>query len=561
MASRLGDILVSWGVISIPELQYYLELQAQEDPRQRRRLGRILLDDEKVTEITLAAALAHAYGLRSVDLSLEEVDRTVSRILPRQIAMRAMVLPISQTDQGVAVAASDPVDVLGLDDVRMYLRQSLGEVPIEVVVAPESQLRRKLAEVWNEATAVDALGSMTDAPKSRSDLAEEHEGAITAVQQILTAAIRLRATDVHVEPMPNEVRIRMRVDGALRKVMSLPPTGLAPLTSRIKIMANLDITQRRVPQDGRAQVIVNGLPHNLRVSTLPSLRGEKVVIRLLSDIGELPALRSLGIPETMVPVVHHTLRSPQGLLLITGPTGSGKSTTLYCAINEVITGDRNLITLEDPVEIELPGVTQVQIDERAGMTFQAGLRAMLRQDPDIMMVGEIRDQETAELAIRAALTGHLVLATVHTNDAASAVTRLLDMGVPRYLIASALSMVMAQRLVRRPCPSCRQPDQPTAEVIERLSLTPARAAGLVRGVGCEQCDGQGYRGRVGVYEILRMDRSVQNVLLNGGDEAQLTKAAAPLGWQSLLDAGINLACSGQTTVAEVLRVLTTVSAS
>jgi type IV pilus assembly protein PilB len=555
MANRLGDILVSWDVITTQELHHFLAVQAQEDPRRRRRLGRILLDEQRVTEITLAAALAHAYGLRSVDLSVDEVDREVSRILPHQIAVRALVLPIAHTDAGVVVAAADPVDVLSLDDVRMYLRQAIGDTPIEVVVAPESQLRRKLAAVWSEATVADALEAQTTGVQVISD-DDAHQGAITAVQQILTTALRLRATDVHVEPLPDQVRIRMRVDGTLRKVMTLPRPGLAPLTSRIKIMGNLDIAQKRIPQDGRAQVRVNGLVHNLRISTLPALRGEKVVIRLLNDMGELPALRSLGIPQTMIPLVHATLRRPQGLLLITGPTGSGKTTTLYSAINEVVSGERNLITLEDPVEIELPGVTQVQIDEKSGMTFEAGLRAMLRQDPDIMMVGEIRDRQTAELAIRAALTGHLVLATVHTNDAASAVTRLLDMGVPRYLIASALTMVMAQRLLRRPCASCQEPDVPSPDVIERLSLTPGMAAGLVRGAGCERCDGLGYRGRVGVFEIMRMDRSVQTVLLNGGDGAELTKAAAPLGWQPLLDSGIELACAGRTTLEEVLRVLT-----
>lgn len=557
--NRLGDILVSWGAITPQDLQQSLEQQeAERATKGHRRLGRILLDEERVTEITLAAALAQAYGLRAVDLSVNDVDRAVAQLLPRTIALRSLVLPIARDDQTVTVAAADPLDVLGLDDVRMSLQQTLGRTRIDVVVAPETQLRRKLAQVWSEAATADALGSVAlSADESVLESAEEEAGATTAVQQILTDAVRMRATDVHIEPLPSEIRVRMRVDGALRKVMSLPPAGLAPLTSRIKIMAGLDITRRRIPQDGRAQVLINGVRHNLRVSTLPSLRGETVVIRLLSDIGDLPALRSLGIPESMVPVVYASLRSPQGLLLISGPTGSGKTTTLYSAINEVLTGERNLITLEDPVEIELPGVTQVPIDERAGMTFEAGLRAILRQDPDIVMVGEIRDQQTADLALRAALTGHLVLATVHTNDAPSAVTRLVDMGVPRYLLASALSMVMAQRLVRRPCPSCLEPDTAPQEVVERLRLTPKQLAGLVRGRGCERCDGRGLRGRIGVYEILRIDPAVQEVLLTGGTQSQLVAAAT--GWRPLLQAGIDLASEGHTTVGEVMRVLTTAS--
>ena len=268
--------------------------------------------------------------------------------------------------------------------------------------------------------------------------------------------------------------------------------------------------------------VINGVSYNMRVSTLPTLRGEKVVIRLLTDVGELPTLCHAG--PTVGPVagmLNRTLRSPQGLVLITGPTGSGKTTTLYSAINEIITGDRNLITLEEPVEIELPGVSQVQIDEKSGMTFEAGLRSVLRQDPDIIMVGEIRDQTTAELAIRAALTGHLVLATVHTNDAASAVVRLVDMGVPRYLIASALTLVIAQRLVRKPCPSCVVPDVADQDTRARLRLTDRQAQAMMRGTGCEQCEGRGFRGRTGVYEMLPFAPEVRKALLAGGDE-QLT---------------------------------------
>ncbi|MCU0299515.1 MAG: GspE/PulE family protein, partial [Candidatus Nanopelagicales bacterium] len=443
-------------------------------------------------------------------------------------------------------------------DVRMTLRQLLGDVDVQIAVAPESQIRRKLASTWSEANTAEAL-SVFDAHSADNAVedVESDEGAITAVRQILTAAIRLGATDVHVEPLPDEVRIRMRVDGALRKVMSLPRSGQAPLTSRIKIMANLDIARKRVPQDGRAHTVINGMNYNMRVSTLPTLRGEKVVIRLLTDVGELPTLSTLGLPGAQLRMLHQTLRSPQGLVLITGPTGSGKTTTLYSAINEVVTGDRNLITLEEPVEIELPGVSQVQIDEKAGMTFAAGLRSVLRQDPDIIMVGEIRDQTTAELAIRASLTGHLVLATVHTNDAASAVVRMVDMGVPRYLISSALTLVIAQRLLRKPCPSCVVHEVPDAETRARLRLSEQQAQAMVRGTGCEQCDGLGFKGRTGVYEMLPFAADVRRALLAGGDENALTGAARPYGWRPLIEAGIDVACAGRTTVSEILRVLMT----
>lgn len=563
MRGKLGEVLVAWGAITPADLQHCLAIQAREPARRRRRLGRILLDEERVTEITLAAALAHSHGLRAVDLAQEELDPGLARSIPQAVAQRALVLPLNVTDNTLRIAAADPVDVVGLDDVRMHLQRQHKGLRLEVVVAPETQIRRRLASTWSEATAVEALEGFdteTVSTGTEEETSGTDAGAVSAVHQILATALRIGASDIHVEPMRDEVRIRMRVDGTLRKVMALPKSGQSPLTSRIKIMANMDIAQKRVPQDGRARIAVDGLGRNIRVSTLPTLHGEKVVIRLLTDIGELPALSALGFPPRGLQIVHEALRSPQGLVLITGPTGSGKTTTLYSAIHEVVTGDRNLITLEEPVEIELPGVSQVQIDERAGMTFAAGLRSVLRQDPDIIMVGEIRDQVTAELAIRAALTGHLVLATVHTIDAPSAVIRLVDMGVPRYLIASSLRLVIAQRLVRRPCRFCAQPQLPDDETRSRLHLTDAQAAALVVGKGCERCETSGYRGRTGVYELLPVTRAVRSALIDGGDEDTLAAAARTGGWQPLLDAGIEVATRGQTTASEVLRVLLSTSA-
>lgn len=558
MRQRVGEILVSWGAITQDELRHCLVVQSQDPPRRRRRLGRILLDEERVTEIALATALAEAHDLKAVDLSQEEIDPSVARSIPQMVAMKALVVPLSRTNNTLRVAAADPVDVVGLDDVRMHLQRSHRGATLEVVVAPESQIRRRLASTWSEANAADALEGFETSEKSAAVEPEEggaDAGAVSAVQQILATAIRMGASDIHIEPMADEVRVRMRVDGGLRKVMSLPRSGQAPLTSRVKIIANLDIAQKRVPQDGRARIRVDGVGRNIRVSTLPTLHGETVVIRLLADIGELPALTALGIPKDMLSRVHQALRSNQGLVLITGPTGSGKTTTLYSAIHEVVTGDRNLITLEEPVEIELPGVSQVQIDEKTGMTFAAGLRSVLRQDPDIIMVGEIRDKVTAELAIRAALTGHLVLATVHTVDAPSAVIRLVDMGVPRYLIASSLIMVIAQRLVRKPCPACLVADPPDPETRQRLHLTDSQAGAMVKGRGCERCDAHGYKGRMGVFEVLPVSKAVRASLVSGGDEEVLARAATPEGWKPLLETGVEVAARQQTTTAELLRVL------
>ena len=558
MSRKLGDILVGWGAISPAELQHCLAMQAQEPPRRRRRLGRILLDEERVTEITLARALAESHGLQAVDLSQEEIDPDLARSIPQLVAKRALVLPLQIQDGTLRIAAADPVDVVGLDDVRLHILRKHKGVRVQVVVAPESQLRRRLASTWSEANAVEALEGFDDATPStvvEEEASGADAGAVSAVHQIMATAIRLGASDIHVEPLAGEVRVRMRVDGTLRKVMVLPKSGQAPLTSRIKIIANIDIAQRRVPQDGRARISLDGVSRNIRVSTLPTLHGEKVVIRLLTDIGELPALSALGIPPEGLSIIHEALRSSQGLVLITGPTGSGKTTTLYSAIHEIVTGERNLITLEEPVEIELPGVSQVQIDEKVGMTFAAGLRSVLRQDPDIIMVGEIRDKVTADLAIRAALTGHLVLATVHTIDAPSAVIRLVDMGVPRYLIASSLNLVIAQRLVRRPCQYCIQPQVPDPETRQRLQLSQEQSLAMVVGRGCEKCEAHGYRGRTGVFEVLPVTKDVRAALMSGGDEATLAAAARDSGWKPLIESGVDVAVRRQTTAAELLRVL------
>ncbi|MCB8995673.1 MAG: Flp pilus assembly complex ATPase component TadA [Actinobacteria bacterium] len=558
MSRKLGDILVGWGAISPAELQHCLAMQAQEPPRRRRRLGRILLDEERVTEITLARALAESHGLQAVDLSQEEIDPDLARSIPQLVAKRALVLPLQIQDGTLRIAAADPVDVVGLDDVRLHVLRKHKGVRVQVVVAPESQLRRRLASTWSEANAVEALEGFDDAAVTtvvEEEASGSDEGAVSAVHQIMAMAIRLGASDIHVEPLASEVRVRMRVDGTLRKVMVLPKSGQAPLTSRIKIIANIDIAQRRVPQDGRARISLDGVSRNIRVSTLPTLHGEKVVIRLLTDIGELPALSALGIPPEGLSIIHEALRSSQGLVLITGPTGSGKTTTLYSAIHEIVTGERNLITLEEPVEIELPGVSQVQIDEKVGMTFAAGLRSVLRQDPDIIMVGEIRDKVTADLAIRAALTGHLVLATVHTIDAPSAVIRLVDMGVPRYLIASSLNLVIAQRLVRRPCQYCIQPQVPDPETRQRLQLSQEQSLAMVVGRGCEKCEAHGYRGRTGVFEVLPVTKDVRAALMSGGDEATLAAAARASGWKPLIESGVDVAVRRQTTAAELLRVL------
>jgi type IV pilus assembly protein PilB len=378
---------------------------------------------------------------------------------------------------------------------------------------------------------------------------------VKLVDVILADAVRARASDVHVEPQAGELRIRYRVDGLLRDVMTVPRSAAAWTVSRIKIVSGLDIAERRRPQDGRAKLLVDGAIVDARVSTLPTMHGEKAVIRLLPRSDNIPRLDKTGLTATQLEALTASLVQSQGLVLLTGPTGSGKTSTLYSGIQQISTPDRNIVTLEDPVEIQLAGITQVQVNERAGMTFARGLRSVLRQDPDIVLVGEVRDQETAELALQASLTGHLVLTTLHTNDAVSAITRLVDMGVEPFLVASSLTLVVAQRLVRRPCAMCVTDYTPSPRTLTLLGITEHDLADATpkRGKGCPECGGTGYRGRTGVFEVLPITAELRHVLLTTPTEAAIGKAARSYGMATLRTSALAAAHRGETTYEEVLR--------
>jgi type IV pilus assembly protein PilB len=551
---KLGDTLVGWGVITPQQLEAALEAQARDGRTVRRRLGRVLVDAGLVTDGAVAAALADMHGLQVVDLELQIIDPGVARRIPHSIAVQHVVLPLTVREGVLRVAVADPVDVVALDDLRMRAQG----LRLEVVVAAESQLRDKIAELWSQVVTEDALEKFVSELSVDEEVnleAGDDEGAVAAVHQILSAAVRAGASDVHIEPMRDGVRVRVRIDGTLRPLMSLPRSGHSSIVARTKIVAGLDIVERRVPQDGRARLRVDGRDRNLRVSTLPTMHGEKIVVRLLSDQASLPSLTDLGMGLDQELILQNALHLPQGLVLITGPTGSGKSTTLYAAIRQMVNDERNLITLEDPVEIELPGVAQVQVSDKTGMTFAAGLRSALRQDPDVIMVGEIRDQITAELAVRAALTGHLVLSTLHTNDSASAVIRLVEMGVPNYLVASSLTLSMAQRLVRKPCTECVVHSAADADTRRRLGMTDIEAMACVASVGCRSCGMSGYSGRVGLYEMLPITRGVRAALMAGAGEAAIASAAMSEGFRSLQRLGVEAAVAGLTTPAELLRTL------
>lgn len=546
---RLGEVLMGQGVLTQADLASALDRQSRGP---RSRLGAVLLDMGLASESDVARGLAAMHGLPLLDVDTLAIQPDVARTVPRTLALRLGILAYAREGQRLLVVVADPVDVVALDDVRRIT----GAASLGVAVAPRSAITSALAQVWAEAEDRDVLQAFVDETALTTSTAEvddaEDAATIRLVDRLLDVAVRERASDLHLEPHRGSVLVRLRVDGVLHEVLQLPPAGYAAVTARLKIIAGLDIIERRVPQDGRARIRVAGGIVDLRVSTVPAMHGEKIVVRILPSASRLPDLRGLGLTDDQRDLLLEVMSRPQGLVLITGPTGSGKTNTLYAALAEGVDGTRNVMTLEDPVEIELPGITQIQIDEKAGLSFARALRACLRQDPDVLLVGEIRDQDTAELAVRAALTGHLVLATLHTLDAAAAITRLADMGVAPYLVTSSLALVVSQRLVRLPCPECAVPDATAPEVLRQLSVDEVEGA-WVRTVGCPACSDTGYRGRTAVLEMLPVTEALRAALLIGANEERVRAIACDAGHVTLFGSGLNKARSGQTTLAEVLR--------
>ncbi len=558
---RIGEVLVEQGVLTQHQLDTLLHLQTS--GIERKRLGRLAVEAGYATERQLATALAAALELPLIDPMRESVDVTIARKLPRIVAERNGVLVLGRSENGrVLVAVTDPTNVFALDDVRIHLKTA----DLDVGVTTDADLRAALTRVWSLSDDGNAAAVMRDLVDGgdRDIEAEIAAGMndvddapiVKLVDMILKEAVGQGASDVHIEPQPSEIVVRFRIDGQLRDVMTVPRAAGAALASRLKIMAGLDIAERRRPQDGRAQVTAAGGTVDIRVSSLPALPGESIVMRMLPKARDLPPLARVGLVEPQLEALLHAVRQPQGLVLITGPTGSGKTSTLYSTLLAVRGREKHVVTLEDPVEIGLAGITQVQVQEKAGLTFASGLRSILRQDPDVILVGEVRDSETARLALQASLTGHLVLTTLHTNDAIGAVARLLDMGAEPYLVASALTLVVAQRLVRKPCAQCRAPYEPSERILEALALNPADIAKgtLMQGRGCQACGETGYRGRTGIFEVLPVTDSIRTAMSTGGGEQALAEAATQSRVVSMRQSGIEAALRGETTLDEVLRV-------
>ena len=556
MRRRLGEVLVTHEVIDELQLDELLAEQATlraTDGSGRMRLGQLVVFRELGTEEQVADALGDLLALDVVDLSVEPVDPTVAQLIPRAMAERFGLIVLAREETGLRVAASDPTNVLALDDVRIHTR----ERSLHVVVSTPSQIAAQIKRVWSigddAADAVELLSIEHDDNQDDDDTVDQTP-TVRLLDALLGDAVRGGASDIHVEPQRDGVRIRYRIDGLLRDMMTVPRKAGPSMISRLKIISGLDISERRVPQDGRTRISVNGTTVDARVSTLPAIHGEKVVIRLLTSTDHVQAMDELGLLPDQLKALQNSLRASQGLILITGPTGSGKTNTLYSAIDHVITPERNVVTLEDPVEIQLPGITQVNVNVRSGMTFARGLRAVLRQDPDVVLVGEIRDQETAELALRASLTGHLVLSTVHTNGAAQALTRLVDMDIAPYLVASSLNLVVAQRLVRRVCEDCAESYVPSDEILATLSvdLSTLTQAAPRRGSGCVKCGATGYRGRLGVFEVLPITAKLRRAFAHEPTEETLLDVDPD--FVTLQQAALHHAANGLTTFEEVLRV-------
>lgn len=555
---RLGDVLVEHGVINEEQLNEALgaQLQAKAEGR-RTRLGQTLIERGDASARQIATALAKALDLAMLDIRSAEVEPGVVRLLPRAVAERHLAVPLHVTDGRLRAAVADPTNVVALDDLKAHT----GYSAIDLVVAVESEIRGILARAWalssDSAAMASMLDELDDDPEiDISDSSVDDSPTVKLVDMIISDAVRVRASDIHVEVQAETVRVRYRVDGLLRDKLTLPRSAAAGIISRIKVITNLDIAERRLPQDGRAQLQVEEGSLDVRISTLPSLLGETVVIRLLSQAGTTPAITKLGMDEWQLETVLSHVVAAQGLILITGPTGSGKTGTLYSAIHQIRTPDRNIVTLEDPVEMQVSGITQVQVNERTGLTFSRGLRAVLRQDPDVVLVGEVRDAETAKLALQASLTGHMVMTTLHTNSAPAAITRLVEIGVEPFLVASSLSLVVAQRLVRKVCEGCATPYRPPARVMSLLGLSDADLdnASARRGVGCSDCGGTGYYGRTGIFELLPVTASIREVLMSSPTEAAIAGAARRSGMQPLRAHAIAKAHAGITTYEEVLRV-------
>ena len=554
---RLGEILVQQKLLS----EEQLGLALAEQKRSGRKLGRVFIDSGYVTEEQIAGALARQLNIPYINLKFYNINADLVRLLPETQARRFRALVLEDRHGTLLVGMSDPTDLFAYDEIARLVKQN-----IELAVVNETEVLAAIDRIYRRTEDITDLAreleeEMGDASVDFGALAVnpglEEAPVVKLLQSVFDDAAQVRASDIHIEPQENRLHIRFRIDGVLH-LQTQADIKIAPaLALRLKLMSDLDISEKRLPQDGRFAVRVKNTRIDVRISSMPTQFGESIVMRLLSQGSTNLRLDAIGMPKAMVEKFRAIVQRPNGLVLVTGPTGSGKTTTLYSALAELNSVEKKLITVEDPVEYRLPGINQVQVNDKIELDFARVLRSALRQDPDIVLVGEMRDQETAQIGLRAAMTGHLVLSTLHTNDAASTPLRLMDMGVPRYMVGSSLQAVLAQRLVRVICESCTTPYTPTPTELEWLRLELSDKVGMgqyFHGKGCSHCNGMGYRGRTGVYELLEMTGAVVDAV-NEVDPAHFLKAAnAQMAGETLRRHAVQLVVQGRTTVAEAMRI-------
>ncbi|MFZ0909907.1 MAG: type IV-A pilus assembly ATPase PilB [Candidatus Acidiferrales bacterium] len=567
MSSRLGEILVKDSLISQDQLKQALDYQKKNGGR----LGTCLVKMGLVSDEDITAVLSRQYGVPSINLKFYEVDASVIKLVPQETAIRYQIVPLSRVGSTLTIAMTDPTNVFAMDDIKFMTGFN-----VEPVVASESAISEAIGKFYGsietgeeiDKVMKDLAGEEADlelaAEEAEMDLAELEKAAdeapiIKLVNLILTDAVKRGASDIHVEPYEKEYRVRFRIDGILQNVMTPPLKLKDAITSRVKIMSKLDISEKRLPQDGRIMIKYarDGKKKELdfRVSIVPTLFGEKIVMRLLDKENLRLDMTKLGFEAESLAKFERNILRPYGMVLVTGPTGSGKTNTLYSSVARLNTPETNIMTAEDPVEFQLAGINQVQMKEQIGLNFASALRSFLRQDPNIILVGEIRDFETAEIAVKAALTGHLVLSTLHTNDAPSTISRLMNMGIEPFLVATSVNLICAQRLVRRVCSNCKEPSQMPAQALIDAGVAPDEAANMVVyvGRGCSVCNNSGYKGRVGLYEVMEINDDLRELILVGASSLELKKKSLEIGMITLRKSGLIKMALGQTTMEEVLR--------
>ncbi len=552
---QLGDILLQDGLVT--EDQLFAAFR--EHKEQGKALGRVLVDQGVLTESQLVAALAQQIGLEFVDLADYPVDGSIVARVSGAICRKHSALPLRLDDEGkLLLAMADPANVFAIDDIR-----SITGMDVRPVVATRADVVAAIDRFYRADSDLDDLTHVLEDAGEDEDLSNlkevvEDAPIVRFVNLLITQAIQDRASDIHLEPTEHALVVRYRIDGVLHEVMKSPKNIQSGVISRLKIMSDINIAERRIPQDGRLSVNHQGKKIDLRVATLPTVWGEKVVMRVLDNSTARMELSDLGFSQHNYDVFSQSFIKPYGMILVTGPTGSGKSTTLYATLNQIARPEVNVITVEDPVEYRIPGINQVQTNVKAGLSFAAALRSILRCDPDIVLIGEIRDHETAQIAVEAALTGHLVLSTLHTNDAPSAVTRLTEMGLEPFLVGSALDCVLAQRLARRLCSKCKEAYQPSADALIQARYPwndGEPLPTLYRATGCSACSKTGYKGRLALHEVMAVSESIERHAVEHASSATITATATSEGMQSLRDDGMNKVASGVTTIDEILRVV------